>query len=182
MAITIVKDVGELALGGGNLLYVKEKTSAGADLGTPDTWHTWANLIDSKFSDTDERKDVTHEDASRVTLRSTRKISLEGTTSQVSKILLETKEEMRGKYYAVYYQDAAMTNGKVREYYIAICQGFLNIEKENKDASEQTLKFTFVANINTALIAVTNLSLPTVKKTAAAMDVAANKYYTITET
>jgi hypothetical protein len=182
MAISISKDVGEIAVGGGNIMYVKEVKSDGTDLASPDTWHVWANLISSKFTDTDERKDIVHEDASRVTLRSTRKVGIEGTTSQVSKAIIATKEEMRGKFYAVYYQDAPLANGKVREYYLGICQGFMNIEKENKDATEQTINFSFVALKNNALISVPNASLPSVKKTAGAMDVAAGAYYSIAET
>ncbi len=182
MAISITKDVGEIAVGGGNLLYVKEKTSAGADLGTPDTWHTFPNLLTSKFIDTDERKDIVHEDASRVTIRSTRKVGVDGTTSQVSKVVLATKEEMRGKFYAVYYQDAPMANGKKREYYLAICQGFMNIEKDNKDAQEQTVSFSFVALKNAGAITVANGDLPSVKVTSGAMDVAAGAYYSVAET
>lgn len=182
LAITATKDVGEIAVGGGNLLYVKEVTSAGAELGTPDTWHAWPNLLSSKFIDTDERKDIVHEDASRVTMRSTRKVGVDGTTSQVSKAVIATKEEMRGKFYAVYYQDAPMANGKKREYYFAICQGFMNIEKENKDATEQMINFSFVAVKNTAQVTVANNALPSVKVTAGAMDVAAGAYYSVAET
>lgn len=182
MAIALVKDTGEVQIGGGNILYFMEVTSAGAALGTPDTWHAAANLIDSKHVDKYSTKVTTFEDGSQVENRSNRDVHFEGTFGQNSLTVHAFKEETKGKFYKVYYQDAPLANAKIKEYLYAICQVFMDEEIDRKGDTEVQPKFRFRVNKNASAITNANVSLPTVKVTAAAMDVAANAYYTVVET
>lgn len=183
MAIAVTKTTGEIAVGGGNLAYLMEVNADGSALGSPDTWHTMPHILESTVPiDTDAQKDIVMEDGGRVVLRSTRKVGAQFVFAQVSKAVLDIKEETRGKYYKLYYQDAPMSNNDVREYMFGVGQVFMNIEKKGADAQEQKVTLDFVCNKNAALIANTNLSLPSVKVTAGAMDVPANAYYLKVET
>lgn len=182
MAITMVKDSGEVQIGGGNILYLMEVTSAGAALGSPDTWHVAANLIDSKHVDKDSTKVTTFEDGSQVENRANRDVHIEGTFGQNSLTVHLFKSETKGKFYKVYYQDAPLANGKIKEYLYGIGQVFMDEELERKGETEVQPKFRVRINKNAAAITNANASLPTVKVTAAAMDLAIGDYFKVLET
>ena len=183
MSITVVKDAGEIQFGGGNILYLRAVTSAGADLGTPDTNHVMPNIVDSKVpGDAEPTKTVTFEDGAKAEGRVNRDVNWEFTFGQNSLSLRQLKEEVKGKFYRVYYQDAPMQNGKVGEYVGGIGSVFIDLPGEHKAESEVLPKMRIRFTKNTALIAVTNANLPTEKKTSAAMDIAAGAYYSMAET
>ena len=183
MSITVVKDPGEAQLGGGNILFLRSVTSAGADLGSPDTNHEMANIVDSKVpGDVEPTKTVTFEDGSKSELRSNRDVMWEFTFGQNALSLLAMKEEVKGKFYRAYYQDAPMSNGKVKEYVGGIGQVFMDLPGEHKAEKEVQPKMRIRFLKNAALIAVTNANLPSIKKTASAMDIAIGAYYSMAET
>lgn len=183
MAITVVKDAGEVQFGGGNILYLRQVQSTGADLGTPDTNHVMANIIDSKVpGDSEPTKVTTFEDGSKVEGRINRDVIWEFTFGQNSLAVHQLKEETKGKFYRVYYQDAPMQNGKVKEFVGGICQIFIDLPGEHKAETEVQPKMRVRVTKNAALIAVTNANLPTEKKTSSAMDIAAGAYYSMAET
>lgn len=183
MSITVVKDAGEIQFGGGNILYLRQVTSAGVDLGTPDTNHVMPNIVDSKVpGDSEPTKVVTFEDGSKAEGRVNRDAIWEFTFGQNSLSLRQLKEEVKGKFYRAYYQDAPMQNGKVAEYVGGIGTVFMDLPGEHKAESEVLPKMRIRLTKNTALIAVTNANLPSEKKTAAAMDIAAGAYYSMAET
>lgn len=183
MAITVVKDAGEIQFGGGNILYLREVQSTGVDLGTPDTNHVMANIIDSKVpGDAEPRKVTTFEDGSKVEGRISRDVIWEFTFGQNSLAVHKLKEDVKGKFYRVYYQDAAMVNNKVKEFMGGICTVFMDLPGEHSAETEVKPKMTVRVTKNAALISIANATLPTEKKTAAVMDIAAGAYYSMTET
>lgn len=183
MAITVVKDTGEVQFGGGNILYLRNVLSTGADLGTPDTNHVMANIIDSKVpGDAEPTKVTVFEDGSKVEGRINRDVIWEFTFGQNSKALHDLKEEVKGKFYRIYYQDAPMVNGKVKEFMGGICIVFIDLPGEHSAETEVKPKIRVRVTKNAAIITIANATLPTEKKTSAAMDIAAGAYYSMAET
>lgn len=184
MAITVTKDLAEVQVGGGNILYLRNVTAGtGADLGSPDTNHVMPNIIDSKVpGDVEPTKVVTMEDGSKAEGRSNRDVIWEFTFGQNSLAVLSLKEETKGKIYRVYYQDAPMSNGKVKEYCAGLGQVFMDLPGEHGADKEVLPKMRIRIQKNAASIPVTNANLPTEKKTVAAMDISAGAYYSMAET
>lgn len=183
MTISVVKDTGEVQFGGGNILYLREVQSTGADLGTPDTNHVMPHIIDSKVpGDTEPTKVSVFEDGSKAENRINRDVAWEFTFGQNSLTVHQLKEAVKGKFYRAYYQDAPMANGKVKEFVGGIGQVFIDLPGEHKAETETQPKMRIRFAKNAALIAVTNANLPTEKKTSAAMDIAIGSYYSMAET
>jgi hypothetical protein len=183
MAITVVKDTTEVQFGGGNILYLRNVASTGADLGSPDTNHVMPHIIDSKVpGDIEPTKTTTFEDGSKVEGRVNRDVIWEFTFGQNSLALHNLKEEVKGKVYRVYYQDAPMVNGKVKEFMGGICVVFIDLPGEHKADTEVLPKMRVRVTKNAAAITILNATLPAEKKTAGVMDIAAGAYYSMAET
>jgi len=183
MALTTTKDAGELSLGGGGILYAREVQSSGVDLGTPDTNHSLGWIEDSETSDNTAVVDRFDESGALVnSLDDKRTITHKATLMQTSAAYMKIVNDVRGKFYRIYYQDKKDGNGKVKEILFAICKITPNMTLARKSGSGTVIPVEIKVLKNAALVAVVNANLPTEKITAGAMDVAAGAYYFVVET
>jgi hypothetical protein len=183
MTISTTKDTGGIGMGGGNIVYVREVTSAGADLGTPDTNHVLGHMEATDIKDVPTIVKAYAEDAGQTfSGESKRDVSLKFTCMQTDLTHLGLPAAVRGKFYRIYYQRAPLQNGKVQEYAFGICKIIPQLELAFKDGAITTIPINADVLKNSAAITIANNTLPTEKKTSAAMDIGIGLYYFIAET
>lgn len=183
MALTTIKDTGGIGMGGGNIAYLREVTSAGVDLGTPDTNHSAGHLDESSLDDVPTTVKKYAEDGGLTFVGiSKRDVTFKLMMQQSGLTHLGMVEEVRNKYYRLYYQRAPLQNGKVQEFMFGICRVIPELKLAFKEGEVVIVPATVEVLKNSSAITIANNTLPTEKVTADAMDIAANKYYSMKET
>jgi hypothetical protein len=184
MALTVTKDTAGIRRGGGSILFLRQVDSAGADLGTPDTNHDMGEIRSTGISDITEMFKEYNEAGKQVAfLEEKRDCALKFELMQTDNAhILDIKEEVRGKYYRVYYQGKAAQGGKIPEYVFGICRVTPRIELSYKDGETAILPIEIAVLNNSTAITVANNTLPSSKVTSQAMDISANKLWSHVET
>lgn len=184
MPITTTKTKAEIGLGGGNIIYIREVKEDGTDLVTPDTNHSLGHIRGHDILDDTEKVQVHAESGDLVaSLSGKRTVTLKPELLQRGKAVLDMLlDEVRGKYYRVYIQESPMAGGKVVEKMFGICQITPKLDLKYREGEVTVVPVEIDVLRNDALITIPNTALPSEKKTAAAMDIAAGKYWSRAET
>jgi hypothetical protein len=184
MPLTTTKDVGSIGRGGGSLLYARQVQSTGADLATPDTNHDLGHVKTSSISDVTEMLEAFNEAGDQVAyLEDKRNVSLKFDLMQYDANFIDAfKEEVRGKFYRIYYQGKAKSDGGIFEASFGICRIQPRIELVLRDGEFVVLPIEVRVLYNSSQITILNTDLPSVKVTAAVHTIAAGKYWSHTET
>ncbi|MFN0156891.1 MAG: hypothetical protein ACKVRP_02330 [Bacteroidota bacterium] len=183
MALATTKDTGAIGMGGGNIVYLREVASTGADLGTPDTNHALGHVRSSNINDVPTIVKAHAEDGGQVFHGvAKRDVTLKFELMQRDKDSIGMVTEVLGKYYRVYYQASPNQDGKVNEFLFGLGKVTPKLELTYKEGEITIIPIEVDVLKNAAAITVANNTLPTEKKTANAMDIAAGKYYSVEET
>jgi hypothetical protein len=184
MPITTTKNKAEVGAGGGNIIYIREVQESGADLGTPDTNHSLGHVRGHEILD-DRQKILVHAESGDLvaSLLDKRTITIKAELLQRGKAILDMlADEVAGKYYRVYIQESPMAGGKVVEKVFGICQILPKIDLKYQEGQVTVVPVEIDVLKNESSISVPNNTLPSEKKTASAMDIAAGKYWSRAET
>ena len=182
MTLASTKDKAKVGLGGGGEAWLRQVTSAGVDLGTPDTNHSVGYIETSDLDDNTEEVKVYDETGALVAnVLDKRTVVWKCTLQQSSGDEIAIMDECRGKFYRLYTY-SGIRNNKHQEWLYGICtvKPHLALAWKTGAVTNIPLEIT-ILKVDTQITAL-NTDLPTVKKTAGSIIVAAGAYYKMTET
>lgn len=174
--MAIAKDKGAIKKFSGGSLWYQECTDAGAALGSPDTWHTFGYIQESKLSDMTDEESIYDETGGQVTsLEGNRTVKFSGLFMQTDKDHIDfLKETVRGKFYHIYHSQG-IVNGTTQEMLYGIC----SIKPQVEIASgTKRMPFEFTVLKNDAELTSVSTSGIT-GASAATITVPASQYYAV---
>lgn len=177
MAIT--KDKGSIRKYGGGELWYREVNDDGSALASPDTWHTFGYVGESKLSDVTESESAFDETGNQVaSIETNRTVKFSGLFMQTDKDHIDfLKDTVRGKFYCIYHNGGTL-NGKTQEIVYGICAIKPQVEVAT---GTKRIPFEFIVLKNDAAISSISLSgITGVKVTTPTVPAAG--YYIVSET